>query len=119
MIPTATATPSVSPTAAPTLLAPTLLADHPTMAPTPSIPSPTSVALTAIQNEGLACMAMAASIPGLQTLTGGCIREKYNGDDDGVSRVSCLSKCDCMSISDLCVCVPVDDMHRTVCEPIV
>ena len=92
MILTATATPSVSPTAAPTLLAPTLLADHPTMAPTTStsIPSPTSVALTAIQNEGLACMAMAASIPGLQTLTSECIREKYNVDDDGVSHVSCL-----------------------------
>ena len=84
------ATPSRSPTAAPTSLAPSLLADHPTIAPTTSIPSPTSVSVTAIQNEGLACMAMAASIPGLQTLTGECIREKYNVDDDGVSHISCL-----------------------------
>jgi hypothetical protein len=63
-------------------------ADLPTASPAPSpVPSPvpsalpstaepssTSLSVTAIQNEGLACMAMAASLPGLQTLTGECIQ---------------------------------------------
>ena len=46
----------------------------PSALPSTAEPSPTSLSVTAIQNEGLACMAMAASLPGLQTLTGECIR---------------------------------------------
>jgi hypothetical protein len=53
--------------------------DLPTRSPEQSIaPSPVPSALptlsvTAVQNEGMACMAMAASLPGLQTLTGECV----------------------------------------------
>ena len=51
--------------------------DLPTASPAPSpVPSAfptTNLSVTAIQNEGLACMAMAASLPGLQTLTGECV----------------------------------------------
>ena len=66
VIPTNTDNPTGQPTGQPT--------GHPTMAPSSSssAPSPVSSSVTAIQNEGLACMAMAASIPQLQTLTGVC-----------------------------------------------
>jgi hypothetical protein len=45
----------------------------PTPSPVPSALPTTSLSVTVIQNEGLACMAMAASLPGLQTLTGECV----------------------------------------------
>ena len=65
VLPTNTDNPTGQPTGQPT--------GHPTMAPlSSSAPSPVSLSVTAIQNEGLACMAMAASIPKLQTLTGVC-----------------------------------------------
>ena len=66
VIPTNTDNPTGQPTGQPT--------GHPTMAPSSSssAPSPVPSSVTAIQNEGLACMAMAASIPKLQTLTGVC-----------------------------------------------
>ena len=59
-----TASPSPSPVPSPV----------PTALPSTAAPSSTSLSVTAIQNEGLACMAMAASLPGLQTLSGECIR---------------------------------------------
>ena len=49
-------------------------APSPTPSPVPSALPSTPLSVTAIQNEGLACMAMAASLPGLQTLSGECIR---------------------------------------------
>ena len=67
LLPTNTDNPTGQPTGQPTV--------HPTMAPSSSsspAPSPVPSSVTAIQNEGLACMAMAASIPKLQTLTGVC-----------------------------------------------
>jgi hypothetical protein len=66
VIPTNTDNPTGHPTGQPS---------HPTIVPSSSsssAPSPVSSSVTAIQNEGLACMAMAASIPQLQTLTGVC-----------------------------------------------
>ena len=73
LIPTNTDNPTGQPTGQPTGH-PTGQPHHPTMAPSSSssAPSPVPSSVTAIQNEGLACMAMAASIPQLQTLTGVC-----------------------------------------------
>ena len=51
---------------------PTGQPSNPSMALSTSAPSHVSSSVTAIQNEGLACIAMAASIPALQTLTGAC-----------------------------------------------
>jgi hypothetical protein len=60
-LPTASPAPSPVPSPVPSAL------------PSTAAPSSTSLSVTAIQNEGLACMAMAASLPGLQTLTGECV----------------------------------------------
>ena len=67
LIPTNTDHPTVQPT-----VQPTGQCHHPTIAPLTSAPSPVSLSVSAIRNEGLACIAMAASIPALQTLTGAC-----------------------------------------------
>jgi hypothetical protein len=74
VIPTNTDNPTGQPTGQPTGHPTGGQPSHPTMAPSSlsSAPSPVSLSVTAIQNEGLACMAMAASIPKLQTLTGVC-----------------------------------------------
>ena len=71
VLPTNTDNPTGQPTGQP-IGHPTGQPSHPTMAPSSSAPSPVPSSVTAIQNEGLACMAMAASIPQLQTLTGVC-----------------------------------------------
>ena len=63
----------------------TIITDHPAGLPTgqphhlstvpsTSAPSPVPSSVEAIQNEGLACIAMAASIPALQTLIGGAYK---------------------------------------------
>ena len=71
LIPTNTDHPTGQPTGQPSGH-PTGRPSNPSMAPSTSAPSPVSSSVTAIQNEGLACIAMAVSIPGLQTLTGAC-----------------------------------------------
>ena len=98
--------------------------DLPTASPAPSpAPSPVPSALptipvtvTAIQNEGLACMAMAASLPGLQTLTGKCIRCEYFIDDCVLCLASAVMR---GHQHQLAICVPLDDMHPTICELII
>ena len=69
LIPTNTDHPTVQPT-----VQPTGQCHHPTIAPLTSAPSPVPSSVEAIQNEGLACIAMAASIPALQTLIGGAYK---------------------------------------------